>query len=345
MPLAHLYPGSMLHHSTTTKYDDGPWLIDRSQMNKLGNVVTECWSRLEKRRQSLIADRIKETIERIETSVRSDSPLQEYLDESKSEEELLAQKKEKKEKEQRAMEQRVEAITSEVQNHWEFEEKRSLELLLKSGKIAKFESWEQALNDINMKSETPMGFKLSLSSAGVAIALTFDSSRNELRVTPEQDRAASSEFLSIERWVESVQRSRAERFVYKWRFLLAPVMVTFAFFFFAALMRGEATHRETGRQLLENGLSEQELLPAIEVLLALESRHEAPGHQLPSWFWWYLGACGFAVLACVMPRARFGLGRGEQSVSRWRLWLKAVFLLAPTYVCTTFLVPAIQALL
>lgn len=100
--------------------------------------------------------------------------------------------------------------------------------------------------------------------------------------------------------------------------------------------------------LLADGLQPGEQTEALELLLRLQSgiMPDIENPPIPAWFKLILfGGLFVAVLLTVRPKVVVGMGRGVDTIKRWRLWLRFVGVTVPGLVFTSFIWPFVEKLI
>ncbi len=96
--------------------------------------------------------------------------------------------------------------------------------------------------------------------------------------------------------------------------------------------RARSVYKERARQLLEKGISQQNLSDAVAVLLAIESEYPAPNVPLksgPDYWRIYFSGASLLLLLSVCPRICIGMWAGKTSLVWWRIWINLIWVTIP----------------
>ena len=100
--------------------------------------------------------------------------------------------------------------------------------------------------------------------------------------------------------------------------------------------------RSQAQEILRDGLTQEELLQAVELLL-ISTAKWAPNFKHGSVPAWYLivlaGGLAVSIMLSIRPKVVIGIGRGQPILERWRLWLKFVGVALPAFISASFIGP------
>jgi hypothetical protein len=113
-------------------------------------------------------------------------------------------------------------------------------------------------------------------------------------------------------------------------FLSLPVLVGFP------LDRYKNDLKSQAHELLKDGITPDETEKALDILLKLQSGFlpkdyiEANPTSLRGWYILVTCAALFGIIGLIPPKTNLGLGKGEQRVKRWIIWIRVVSVVIPT---------------
>jgi hypothetical protein len=257
--------------------------------------------------------------------------------------------------------QREEAMTKEINNRWpdsKDEERnrltveltknnylyalpeRELTLSLETGERVRVDSFTKALLDQGLSKHIPVAFDFSLKCYGVSCttSLSKNSTQLQIKTSPENHPEARDLFASLNQWVTKTEPPRYQQLWRKYAnaspiFIgLIPIFLTLAMWL-ALSPTGTLstkTHEYQAHELLNKGLSQDDELEAIRLILAMTSQYNPNRLELPVWAWTYVGITFvLLIILAFAPRTLLGIGAGEKKIKRWRTWTKWVFITVP----------------
>lgn len=318
---------------TTSTTISGPWLIDSDKLEALDKIFEEELERITKRNEELIRAEVEQ---RLKTDTVT-ALISLTDDESRRNAELDRWKKE------------IEAM---IRSSYRYRDERSVTIYLKSNKRIVLKSFGEAMRQPDLIAEMPIGFDSVLQTGNIKGQVELrQSGKLDITVSPEHLAESRELFASLQRWATI---SRPPKWQQVWvslnplQWVLWIIVVLIGS---TALVGSESAaksfYKEQAKQLLQNGLSPDEQLKAIETLLALESGYTPPSQVVgfPGWFillfWGGLIAC---IVLTITPKPRIGIGKGHDAINHWRLWMRIVFIIIPGFVFVNIIWPYLSRL-
>lgn len=346
-----------------------PVLIDAEKLESLDRLLDEEWQRLTQRNQERLNKEVEKTLleERYVSSVqhvgemfRMDVKRKRIIHDFNNEEEaplydddaLEAQVAERMNIEQQRLREQIRTNLLSSSYHG-FTENRSITIYLGQIKKVIVNSFDEAFRQQELLDEKPRRFDIELNSGDIKCALSLRRDGSlEISVSPEHLSESRELFAALQRWSTSIrppiwQEIWANFYALLW--FLWSVTILISIFTIGDL--NDAANRAfkaQANELLKDGLSQEEQLRAIETLLALNSGYIPQNLKasIPLWFWLLLIG-GFLVCLALSfsPKSLIGIGKGEQAIMRWRMWMRFVAIGVPVYILSNLVLPFITKLL
>lgn len=95
-------------------------------------------------------------------------------------------------------------------------------------------------------------------------------------------------------------------------------------------------------QILKDGISNEEIPKAIELLLRIEFKEPITEvkHQLPTWFKFiFFGGLAAVLALWFRPSLEIGIGRSVLRIKRWRGWIRLIGITLPSFIFVSILWP------
>lgn len=313
---------------TTSTNISGPWLIDSDKLETLDKTLDEEWTRITKYQEELIKKKVDQIMEE-----------DQYIP---------------KEDDKRALEieSRRKEIEARVRSRSLYSDDRSITIHLKGNKKVIVKTFGEALRQQSLLEELPISFSALIQSGH--IKGEFELRKNghlDISVSPEHLPESRELFAALKRWASTVSPPKWQQF---WLdFNPGQWLVWFVVLVIALSVLGNSEsvakkyYKQEAMELLKNGLSQDEQLKAIETLLALESGYIPKDQSIarPGWVTLLLfGGLMACVVLTITPKSRIGIGKGQDSINRWRLWIRVVFVLVPVFIFVNVIWPYLSKL-
>jgi len=317
-------------HSTKAEID-GPFLIDRSQLEALDKILEEEWLRFREERKA----RLDQAVEQDFKKERSKSYYKEESDEH-------IRKR----------------IRNEFDNSHAFRERKEFFLFLKNGSSAKVLDFAAAHREPDLHDKEPNGLYAILQSGEHSCEVTITNRRPSLtvEVSPKRDQFVQQTLMVLKNWQNSVRPPKWQSI---WVKLVRGSPVHWVVWFFAVAMsflsieqnaetiQARQFHQEA-MQLVTNNISGENQGKAIRLLLA-KTYGFAPKpikREFPSWFFVILfGGLAYCFGLSYTPDVSIAIGQGEGKVRFWRRYSKFILITTPMFIFGTFLWPKIEPIL
>ena len=98
------------------------------------------------------------------------------------------------------------------------------------------------------------------------------------------------------------------------------------------------------RELLDQGITDQNYIEAIQLLLIIQSDYDpnSSAVETPAWFRVVLwGGLLTSIVLSFKPKITLGIGRGNELITRWKIWLQIVGITIPGLLFGSFIWPTI----
>jgi hypothetical protein len=302
---------------TTATSMPGPWLIDSDQLESLDKILDDEWVRITKHHEDSIRKKVDKMIEENEAKGAN----------------ILYENPKK------AFDERVRAFDGK--------DERNVTIRLKANKKIIVKSFGEALRQQDLLQEMPIGFSAVMKSGDISgeIALT-GRGHLEISVSPERLSESKEFFAALQRWASKIRPPKWQQYWlavehFQW-FLWVLILVVALSIVGNSDSTAKKFYKQQAAELLKDGLSEDEHLKAIETILALESGYVPPGQGVanPGWFKILLfGGFIACVVLSIRPKSRIGIGKGQDSINRWRLWMRVVFVIIPGFIFVNIVWP------
>lgn len=307
----------------------GPWLFDSQKLETLDSVLDKELERLSARKEDLIKKEVESTYESIYNDLRF-----KQIEGDISEETKIS---------------RLKLVEESVRRSSTYKDKRILTLFLKTGSKVKVASFREALRLPELLEAVPVGFEVEVERGDVSCNIDlsrFDGTLS-IKVSPENLTETREMLTTLQRWAST---SSAPKWQQIWRRLNGLQWLLWVLMFFISSWiltsqieeKSKGLYKQQARQLLEGGISQDEQLKAVEVVLALQAEYVPPSTNTAAPLWWLIFIFGGLIICLILsfpPKAEIGIGKGLERINRWRVWLRVVFILVPAFLFTNTLGP------
>ena len=311
-------------YSTSTSLS-GPWLIAAERLEALDEILIEQRQRLSERNQAQKAIAVDQLL-------KDDWVLSRIEDSHELEERIKTRK-----------------IELADQVAYRFEESLSITLRLEADKRVRVNSFAEAQTEPSLTEEIGTGFRIELRSGEVRAEVDLRRPNYlDITLTPQTLTDSTELFLILKRWADSCRAPKWQQVW--WRFNGLQWFSIF-FIFFASLFfvndaesLSKSIYKQKASQMLADGINQNNQQKAIELLLALDSGYVPPTQpSLPLFPFWFKLVASTAIVICIVltftPKSLVGIGRSEDRINRWRLWMRIVFVVVPTILVVDILLP------
>lgn len=301
----------------------GPWLLEDQALLQLEQILDEEWNHLESRRNALIEDEANEKVQQWQKSG------------------LLKTAKERKEK----LKEFIEDPPYTLQRS-----KINVTLFLKNKGTYPTEKFSLALRDNALLDEVVTGFSVDMESADFRCRISTKSWSDELHidVSPENTTEAREIYVSLRNWAEKNSPPYWQLLWKKidninWYIWLCLVLIG-AFIWSTTLSNSVTNAKQRARDLLDTGITQQNLTEAIELSLIIQTEYDPTtppvNKNIPSWlkilFW---SGLILNILLSFRAKTLLGIGKGRKLIINWKIWNKLVGITIPGLLFTSFVWP------
>lgn len=317
-------------HSTESEIE-GPFLIDRPQLEALNKILDEEWIRFKEERER----RINEAVEQKFKAERAD-----FFNKDKSDEQLRAK------------------MRNSLESSYEFRERKECMIFLKNGSAAKVADLVTAFREPELQDKEPNGFYVAFKSGEQTCEVTLTSRWPSLKVkvSPEGNQFVQETLMVLKNWQNSV---RPPKWLWTWIKIINFGSPHWLIWFMAILLstvliESRVEHAQTypysqeAKSLLSStNLTAEDQGRALKLILAKNYNYAPQTAKLEFPGWFYLLAFGGFFYCCAFsyrPTVSIAIGKGEKEVQFWRIYSKFLLITTPTFIFTTFFWPKIQSL-
>lgn len=222
---------------------------------------------------------------------------------------------------------------------------RKLTVNMASGQKFQVSSFKELMEDPASQNHMPNKFSLNMRSETIDCDVEMEDNQIFIRVSPEQVQEASTIFLKFDQWTH---RFIYPRWLYWWRqfrgfhFLVILNIVLFVAIW-GIVNPGNKEFKIEVNQLLEDGLSEEEIPRALELLLISKSGQTSKNKsiQIKPWYKTFLiVSLAVAIIGNFPPTSRIAIGKGIISIQRQKKWLKFISVVLPSFIAMGILASA-----
>ncbi len=235
--------------------------------------------------------------------------------------------------------------------------KRRVTVSCSASKYIEDESIERLLSLPEMLHESPTELEIEIKTVHRSARIHLENrgiggSKLSIRTSPETDELSRESFVELHQWATNNQAPLWQRF---WSNNYGTMLMVWAFSLWiiaSVALPSKSEHverelREESIQVLKDGISNNEIPNAIELLLRNElkiPKIESP-QQTPSWFnaYFYVGLASSVVLY-FRPSLVIGMGRNELRIKRWRWWVKFIGITLPGFIFASIIWPYVSAI-
>jgi hypothetical protein len=318
-------------HSTESQID-GPFLIDRTQLEALDNILQEEWARFkEKRSEKLdqsVEDRFKEERDRSYNKEVTSEKLRE-------------------------------SIRGKLEKSYDFRERKECLLYLRNGSVAKVPDFVTAFREPDLQDKEPNGFYAILESCNYScqIRLTGRRATLEVDVAPKRNQFVQETLMVLKNWQNAVRPPKWQTLWLEivdytaahWVVWFLACIFSFTFIELQAETTQVHTYSQEASQILNaTNLSVENQGKAIQLLLA-KTYGYAPQpikREFPGWFFLLVfGGFAYCLALSFTPTVSIAIGLGEKKVQFWRRYSTFILITTPLFIFTTFMWPKIEAFL
>lgn len=314
---------------TTQTTIPGPCLLDADKLEALDKVLDDEWEPLAKRNQEAI---------RTEVDRRLEDSVQIYAARLRgkelSPEELQSLRKE---------------IEDSVRGSYGYREYHEITLFYEKGKRAEVTSFREAMRQPALLEEVIVRFRLEVVCGDISCKISIDENRGALDISasPERMPEARELFAALHRWGTTNRPPKWQQIWRTWNG--AQWFIWLAILAIGLIVVTESfrnPYKEEARELVKNGVSQENQQRALELLLAIQSEYRSPDQksQIPTWFIiLLLGGLVVCFITSFVPKSVLGIGKGQDRINHWRIWLSIVFYLVPSFLFLNIIWPLISS--
>lgn len=301
---------------------NGPWLIDHNAVMELDNILDDAWEKLCHEEDAKIDNEANKEFQ--------EDPFYRHL---KSSEEI---------------ESKMAELKARIRDRWYRRRKKSIRIDFIGSKSLIADSFKEAYKDRSILDDIPIGFRVQMDVNDIEASIRLTENDLSVNVSPESLENAREFFVLLRQWMGRYKPPVWQRVwtaIHGFHWFMLVILLSFGYIFVdTSSTQMVNLARDRARSLLDAGLTEENTVEAVGLLLMLESRY-FPGYMeagLPHWFnvlFW--GGLFVSIVLTIKPKSVVGLGKGEDRIKLWRWWLGLISVTIPGLVFTSFLWPYI----
>lgn len=188
-------------------------------------------------------------------------------------------------------------------------------------------------------------FSLNMRSETIDCDVEMEDNQIFIRVSPEQVQEASTIFLKFDQWT---RRFIYPRWLYWWRqfrgfHFLVILTIVLSVATWGIANPGNKEFKIEVNQLIEDGLSEEEIPRALELLLISKSGQTSKTKSIqikPLYKTFLIVSLAVAIIGSFPPTSRIAIGKGIISIQRQKKWLKFISVVLPSFIAMGILASA-----
>jgi hypothetical protein len=221
--------------------------------------------------------------------------------------------------------------------------RKELTIFLSKDRACRSSGFKESMSNINFQDDVAKGFEYVATTRTATVTVRLpkkpEKEGNEekwflaIDVTPERPETGHEIFMDLRNWADSVKSPLlyqwmlfAPRFLYQFTLgILLLVVLANALNPAPTAADYKATLKQEARDLLRNGINQQNQTKALELVLALESDYIPPGTKAQKRRWpsgWYLIAIYVFGFLSFTPSICVGVWAGKGRLRLWKRWLQ-----------------------
>ncbi|MCQ8130264.1 hypothetical protein [Methylomonas rivi] len=297
---------------------DGPWLLDRTAMLQLSEILNSLSDKLTITAETLI-----------------ESELSEYFGNLSQEDQQWDRDRQRKYLTER------------------YNLKTKCKVSFSSSKYIEDKSLGRLLGQPELQEEATESIDIELRAANISVNVefrknSFSGAKVSVRTSPETDELARYSFVELQHWAIEHQAPRWQRFLEK----QAP-MHWFVYIIFVWISangvpsESDRVYKELSPiavEIVKDGITAAETPKALELILrkefSLPIQDVSP--QTSSWFnLLFFGGFAVSIILSIRPTLVIGIGKHAETLKLWKWWLKLIGVSIPSFICGSILWPEI----
>lgn len=305
----------------------GPWLVDTDRLEALDKILDDEWERLAKRNREAIQNELDK---RIEDSF-----------------EIRLAKETEGELSPTTLESIRKQVETSIRNSYGYKENRKVTIFYEGDRRVEVESFQEATRQSSLLEGIPVRFDVEGVCGDISFEINIDKYRGALNIStsPETVSEAKELFAALHRWGATNRPPKWQQIWKTWNGIQwAFWLIAVCGGLIAVVIPGNP-YKAQARELVRNGVSQENQQRALELLLAMQSDYRPEQDPvLPAWYLLLLfGGLVVCLVTSFIPKSILGIGKGQDRIKLWRLWFGFVFYLVPSFVFLNIIWPLISA--
>jgi len=304
-------------HSTQNSWK-GPWLIEGNPIKELDSIISEYWEKLENRRKNLLEKEVREAYKSYRKIYKT-APLPDQIKENLK--------------------------NYRTESKFAITEKKFYIILSKDHERSyPCESFSMAFRERTLLNESPCGFAVYLTSGDVTCKLFIDHNTNkfEVEIKPNNVTEVQELFTALYNWVDKYNVNPIQKLFHAISrfqlYVLVPYFFVILIFFIQAQDQKLDLVRVRARELLETGITQSNIVEAVETLIKIETQPSFSTIEFPKWFGVAIGVFIYLVVILnFQPRVILGIGKGTRKIKLWKWWQGFILATIPLFVLALLL--------
>ena len=221
--------------------------------------------------------------------------------------------------------------------------RKELTIFLSKDRACRSSGFKESISNIDFQGDVAKGFEYVAATRTATVSIRLPKKPKKegyeekwfltIDVAPEPPETGHEIFMELKNWAESMKSPflyqwvlYAPRFLYQFTFgILLLVVLANALNPAPSASEYKAALKQEARDLLRNGINQQNQAKALELVLALESDYIPPGtktqkSRIPSG--WYLIAIYVFGFLSFTPSICLGIWAGKKRLRWWKRWLR-----------------------
>ncbi len=226
-----------------------------------------------------------------------------------------------------------------------------LRIIIDEHRAVKVDSFADAHASTDIIQTDPVGFEASIDGSRTNAEISVSGGYLYINVSPKDSETAQRIFGLLMSWVNQIKPKAFRKYweqlqYWHWLFFIIGVILLFATTSIINTEYGRKALEEKAQQILDGGISPDEELAALEIILTLETNNYPKSvRKIKITPTFYVGTT-FLLFICILlsfqPHTAIGIGKGEHVVRRIHRIEKVLFISFPLIVLIGIIIPLLR---
>jgi hypothetical protein len=319
---------------------DGPFLIDRAQLEALDKILNSEWARFEAEHEEALAEAIERKLEEKHMVWQLSGASEEDLRGIHTPENELRKQ-----------------MRAEIENSYGHRKERICSITFANEAYAKVSDFASAIHEPDLQDTLPTGFTIYLCGRDrkcqLALWTPSVTGRMEITVEPKGDKFVEQTLAVLKDWQKSVRpvwwhKLWSEIGFAIWGIWIIAVVMSGLFLSQSQDAAVISDYRNQAWGIVTNGVTATNQGKAMELMLmkTFSVYPKVSKTAYPHWFWMLIfGGAAYCIAISLRPQVALSIGRGEKRVKFWRCYSRVVGPTIPLFIFSTIYLPRIEAFL